>query len=99
MTIKKRVTRATAVALLAAGGLAVGTGVAPAGDSSGAPGGGLAPMADDYRQGLTSPATACYQGKAPWSALDWEGADKAAPWTKTMARPAVAWRLPRATGT
>ncbi|GAA3084472.1 hypothetical protein GCM10010449_05310 [Streptomyces rectiviolaceus] len=46
MTIKKLVARATAVALLATGGLAVGTGAATAGGSHGAPGAGVAPMGD-----------------------------------------------------
>ncbi|GAA3113552.1 hypothetical protein ACFQ0X_42625 [Streptomyces rectiviolaceus] len=104
MAIKKTVARTAAVALLATGGLVVGTSAAMAGDGHGSPGGGLAPMSehdwtvapmsDDYGQGLASPATAHYQGKAPWNALDWDGDDKLAPMDENGGSPGGAGVAP-----
>jgi hypothetical protein len=65
MQMKKTVARAAAIAMIAAGGLAVSAGSAVAGDSDGSPSGGIAPMGDN----AGSPSGSI----AP---LNWEGSDK-----------------------
>ncbi|MEO3768713.1 hypothetical protein [Streptomyces sp. B8F3] len=56
MRIKHTAARATAVALLATGGVAVGTATAAAGDGPGAPGGTVAPLLDWQGSDRAAPA-------------------------------------------